>query len=58
MNLHTIQNKILCSTNLMQDLFSFFESLKLFGGLNVIIKVRIVQILSNIKRKEPANQNS
>ena len=31
--------------------FSYFESLKSYGGLNVMIKVWIVKILSNFKRK-------
>ena len=51
MKLHTIRRRILCSTNLMEDFFSFFLSLKLYGGLNVIIKDRIVKILSNFKHK-------
>ena len=29
--------------------FSYFESFKSYGGLNVTIKVRIVKILSNLK---------
>ena len=31
--------------------FSYFESFKSFGGLNIIIKVWIVKSLSNFKRK-------
>ena len=31
--------------------FSYFESFKSYGGLNVITKVRIVQILPNFKGK-------
>ena len=39
MKLHTIPKRILRSTNIKQDFFSFFQSLKLYGGLNVILKI-------------------
>ena len=48
MNLHTIQKKILYSINLIHDFFLYFESFRSLGGLNVIIKVGIVKILSNL----------
>ena len=51
MNLDRIRKTILCSTNLTCDFFSYFESFNTYGGLNVIIKVWIVKILSKFKRK-------
>ena len=51
MSLRTIGKRILCSTNSIRDLFLYFESLKSYGGLIVIIKVWIVKILSKFKHK-------
>ena len=51
MNLHTIRKRIFSSRNLIQDFFSYFESFKRYGGLNVIIKTSIIKILSKFKRK-------
>ena len=51
MNVHTIRKTILCSRNLIPDFFSYFESIKSYGGWNVIIKVWVVEILSKFKRK-------
>ena len=58
MNLQTVRKKILCSTSLSCNFFSYFESFKSYGGLNVIIKVWIVKILSKFKRKYLGNQQS
>ena len=55
MNLHTIWKKILCSTKLMEDFFLFFELLKLYGSLNVIGKIWIVKILSNLNVNNSKN---
>ena len=51
MNLHTSPKRTLFSKNLIGKFFSYFESFKSYGGLNVIIKVWIVKILSKFKRK-------
>ena len=58
MNVHTIRKTILCSRNLIPDFFSYFESIKSYGGWNVIIKVWVVEILSKFKRKELGNHHS
>ena len=50
-SLHSLRERILCSTNFKQDFFFFFQSLRRFGGLNVIIKIWIFKILSNFKYK-------
>ena len=52
MNVHTIPKKIFYSTDLIGGaFFSCFKSFKSYGDLNVLVKVRIVKILSNFKRK-------
>ena len=51
MNVHTIPKRIFYTTDLMGFLFSYFESIKSFGGWNVIIKVWNAKIFSNFKRK-------
>ena len=38
--------------------FSYFESFKSYGGLNVIIKLWIVKILSKLKRKYLGKEQS
>ena len=58
MNVHTIRKTILCSRNLIPDFFSYFESIKSYGGLNVIIKVWVLEILSKFKRKGLGIQQS
>ena len=57
MNLRTIQRRILCSTNVIYDVFSYFQSFKSYYGLNVLIKVWIVKILLNFKGKLVGNQH-
>ena len=51
MRLHTIRKRILCSRNLIGTFSLYFELFKSYGVLNVIVKVSIVKILSNFKRK-------
>ena len=58
MNLDTIRKRILWSTNLICEFFSYFESFKSYGSLNVIINVWIVKILLKFKRKDLGNHKS
>ena len=58
MKLHTIRKRILCSTYLIGEFLSCNESFKSYGGLNKIIKDRIVKVLSNFKRKNLGNHKT
>ena len=51
MNLHTSRRQFYALPARFATFFSYFKMFKSDGGLNVIIKVWIVKILSNFKRK-------